>query len=125
MPELATGGRENAFLTLIARWKWGFFALVAVLFVLSFNGLWRVGRDSAAYRGLGHQLATTGKYVFRDKQEGTAVYSEQQDTRYPGLPLILAAIEKVFGRRTAPAVAAIALMAVATLVLTYRLVKPS
>src|SRR4051812_44674428 len=98
MPDLAAAGRDNAFLALITRWKWGFFALVGVLLLLSFNGLWRIGRDSAAYRGLGHQLAITGKYVFRDKQGGTAVYSEQQDTRYPGLPLILAGVEKCFGR---------------------------
>src|SRR5438128_4414609 len=108
----AASMRENRLLALIPRWRWGFFALVGVLMVLAFNGQWRVGRDSAAYRGLGHQLATTGKYIFRDKKpfhnsqdaltlpspgvpgEGSkpnlAGYSDQQDTRYPGMPLILA-----------------------------------
>ena len=107
MPELAAPGRDNALLALVARCKWGFFALAAGVILLSFNGLWRVGRDSAAYRGLGHHLATRGQYVFRDKQGATAVYSDQQDTRYPGLPLILAGVEKVFGRATAPAASAI------------------
>jgi hypothetical protein len=123
MPELAGVGRDNAFLNLIARWKWVFFALAAVLLALSFNGQWRVGRDSAAYRGLGHQLATTGRYVFRDKQGGTPVYSEQQDTRYPGLPLVLAGVEKAFGRHAAPAIVVIVLMAVATVALSYLLVR--
>ena len=97
--------------------------LVAVLFVAAFNGQWRIGRDSAAYRGLGRQLAATGEYTFRDRA-GAALYSDQQDIRYPGMPLMLAAIEKVFGRRDWPAVLAVTLMALATLVLTYRLMRP-
>src|SRR6266536_211135 len=84
--------RENRLLALIPRWRGVFFALVGLLMVLAFNGQWRVGRDSAAYRGLGHQLATTGKYVFRERPN-LAGYSDQQDTRYPGMPLILAAVE--------------------------------
>jgi hypothetical protein len=112
----------NALLALIPRFRWVYFGLVALLFVAAFNGQWRVGRDSAAYRGLGHQLAATGKYVFRDKQTHT-IYSDQQDTRYPGLPLVLAGVEKTFGRRDAAAVLAIVLMAVVTLFVCYRLAK--
>jgi hypothetical protein len=97
---------------------------VAAFLLCSFNGQWRVGRDSAAYRGLGHQLATTGKYVFRDKQT-VATYSDQQDTRYPGMPILLAGIEKAFGRHDAPAVLAMVAAAIATLVLTYRLMRPA
>jgi 4-amino-4-deoxy-L-arabinose transferase-like glycosyltransferase len=114
--------RENRLLALIPRWRWAFFALVGLLMVLAFNGQWRVGRDSAAYRGLGHQLATTGKYVFRDKPN-LAGYSDQQDTRYPGMPLILAGVEKIFGRSDAAADLTVALMAALTLILTYRLAK--
>jgi 4-amino-4-deoxy-L-arabinose transferase-like glycosyltransferase len=114
--------RENWLLALIPRWRWAFFALVGLLMVLAFNGQWRVGRDSAAYRGLGHQLATTGKYVFRDKPN-LAGYSDQQDTRYPGMPLILAGVEKIFGRADWAADLTVALMAALTLILTYRLAK--
>ena len=101
-----------------------FFILVGVLIVAAFNGHWRIGRDSAAYRGLGHQLATTGTYHFRDRVSST-LYSDQQDTRYPGMPVLLAGVEKVFGRSDTAAVLAVTFMAIATLLLTYRLVKPT
>src|SRR4051794_33948661 len=105
----------NALLAPIRRFRWIYFAFVGLLILLTYNGQWRVGRDSAAYRGLAHQLATTGRYVFRDKQNHTA-YSDQQDTRYPGLPLMLAGVEKLFGRDDAAAVILIILTAVFTLV---------
>jgi 4-amino-4-deoxy-L-arabinose transferase-like glycosyltransferase len=113
-----TAPAGNRLLTLIPRLRWVFFITVACFLVASFNGRWRVGRDSAAYRGLGHQLATTGKYVFRDKQD-VATYSDQQDTRYPGMPLMLAGIEKLFGRGDAPPILAICLIAIATLGVSY------
>src|SRR5437764_15244680 len=117
-PGLATSStRENHLLALIPRWKWLFFALIGLLLVSAFNGQWRVGRDSAAYRGLGHQLATTGKYHFRDNPSAG---SDQQDMRYPGMPIVLAGIEKVFGRGDAPAVIFVVLCAGMTLVLPYR-----
>ncbi|MDB5319048.1 MAG: hypothetical protein JWN40_679 [Phycisphaerales bacterium] len=107
--------RENQLLALIPRWRWAFFVTVGLLVVFAFNGRWRIGRDSSAYRALGHQLVTTGKYVFRDRQE---------DTRYPGMPLLLAGVERVFGRGDAPALLPVTLMAIATLLLTYRLLRP-
>jgi hypothetical protein len=116
--------RQNQLLALIPRWRWLFFILVGVLLVAAFNGRWRIGRDSAAYRGLGHQLAATGMYHFRDRVS-SALYSDQQDTRYPGMPVLLAGIEKIFGRSDAPAVFVVTLLAIATLLLTYRLVKPT
>jgi hypothetical protein len=114
--------RQNQLLALIPRWRWLFFVLVGILIVAAFNGRWRIGRDSAAYRGLGHQLATTGTYHFRDRVSSTR-YSDQQDTRYPGMPILLAGVEKVFGRSDTPAVVVVTLMAIATLLLTYGLVK--
>jgi Ca2+/Na+ antiporter len=118
-----TPERENQILALIPRWRWSYFAFVGLLLLLAFNGKWRVGRDSAAYRGLGHQLATTGHYIFRGKHSLTS-YSDQQDTRYPGMPLVLAGVEKVFGRGDLPAVLVMTLMAIATLLVTFRLMKP-
>ena len=116
--------QKNQLLVLIPRWRRVFFGLVALLMLLAFNGQWRIGRDSAAYRGLAHHLATTGEYVFRPKHNATT-YSDQQDTRYPGMPLLLAGIEKVFGRSDVPAVLVVTLSAIATLLLTYRLLKPA
>src|SRR4051794_37359558 len=121
---LAPARRENALLALIPRWRGLFFALLGLLMISPFNGRWRIGRGSAAYRGLAHQLLTTGKYVFRDKHD-TATFSDQQDTRYPGMPLVLAGIEKICGRGDLPAVLFVTLSAIATLVLTHRLVKPA
>ena len=115
--------RQNQLLALIPRWRWLFFILIAVLIVSAFNGRWRIGRDSAAYRGLGHQLATTGTYHFRDRVSA-AIYFDQQDTRYPGMPVLLAGVEKVFGRSDTAAVLTVTLMAIAILFLTYWLVKP-
>lgn len=125
VPELTpSAARPNRLLALIPRWRWCFFALVAVLLLASFNGKWRVGRDSAAYRGLGHHLATEGKYLFRDKQKAV-IYSDQQDTRYPGLPIVLAGVEKVFGVKDAAAVGVVTLMGVLTLLGTYALLRGS
>src|SRR4051812_13892296 len=122
-PSLMTSAGPNRLLDLIPRLRWAFFALTVGFMLLSFNGQWRVARDSAAYRGLGHQLATTGKYVFRDKQD-VATYSDQQDTRYPGMPLMLAGVEKVFGRHDAPAVLSVTLLGALAVVLSYFLVRP-
>src|SRR5258706_4166491 len=116
-------GRDNQLLALIPRWRSLFFILIGLMIVSAFNGQWRIGRDSAAYRKLGHQLAVTGKYNFRDKSDA-ASYSDQQDIRYPGMPLLLAGVERVFGRSDTAAVLAVTLMAIATLLLTYRLVRP-
>jgi hypothetical protein len=116
--------RQNQFLAMIPRWRWLFFTMVGVLILLAFNGRWRIGRDSAAYRGLGHHLALTGEYRFRDKLKAT-IYSDQQDTRYPGMPMLLAGLERAFGRSDTAAVLAVTLMAIATLLLTYWLVKPT
>jgi hypothetical protein len=114
---------SNRLLAMIPPLRWGFFALAALVLLAGFNGKWRIGRDSAAYRGLGHQLATTGKYHFRSKA-GQVRYIDHQDTRYPGLPILLAGAERVFGRSDFAAVALIFVLGVAAVVLTYRLARP-
>jgi hypothetical protein len=113
---------ENRLLASIPRYRWLWVAFVGLLIVLSFNGRWRVGRDSAAYRGLGHHLATDGRYVFRDKPKGLN-YVDQQDTRYPGLPLLLAGVERVAGRSDAASLVPILLASLATLFLSCALFK--
>ena len=98
--------------------RWVLFALAAVLLICSFNGQWRVGRDSAAYRGLAHGLATQGKYVFRTNA-GVEGYADQSDIRYPGLPLLLAGAEKVFGPGDVPAILLIMATGVGALLLSW------
>src|SRR5688572_28217251 len=89
------------------------FGIVALLFLLAFNGEWRVGRDSAIYRGLAHHLATGRGYTF-------GIFGSK--TVYPGYPLLLAGIEKVFGRGAlVPLIVTLALTA-ASMVMTYRLI---
>jgi len=61
------------------------FAIAVLPFVLTFNGRWRIGLDSATYRGLGHALALGRGYHFGE-------FATKQ--AYPGLPLLLAGLEK-------------------------------
>jgi hypothetical protein len=90
------------------------FVFAAVLYALAFNGQWRVGRDSALYRGLAHSLATGQGYKFTD-------FSARQI--YPGLPVLLAGLEKVFGQRDWPPIVVIHLFSLGCLVVTYRLIR--
>jgi len=97
------------------------FTYVAILLICSFNGKWHFGPDSAAYRQLGHNLATTGRYFFRTDIPGLDEYHNEQGTRYPGLPLLLAALERMFGRGDLPPLIVMMGMAMLSLVLIYRL----
>lgn len=90
------------------------FVGIALLYVLGFNGIWRVNVDSALYRGLGHSMATGGGYTFAGAHHEHAFF---------GLPLMLAACEKVFGVTPLPPQILITLMGLATLWLTDRLIR--
>lgn len=90
---------------------WG---TLIVLALLAFNGRWRVGRDSALYRGLGHSLATGKGYTFGE-------FGSRQI--YPGLPVLLAGLEKVFGGAAWPAIVIVEAMALGCLIFTYKLVR--
>jgi hypothetical protein len=116
--------KYDQFLHGIVRLRWWLFGIAAVFLLVSFNGRWRIGRDSAAYRGLGHQLATTGKYQFRDKN-GLLRYTDQQDIRYPGLPILLAGVERFFGRSDFAAVSSIFILGAMAVWLTYLLARPA
>lgn len=87
------------------------FSIVAAFYVLSFNGLWRVGVDSALYRGLARSLVNGEGYVFAGEHHRHA---------YPGLPVMLAALDKVFGESPVPGLIVTTLMALATLWLIDR-----
>ncbi|MGB7157585.1 MAG: hypothetical protein WBD40_05935, partial [Tepidisphaeraceae bacterium] len=96
-----------------ARHKVALFAIVAIFFLASFNGQWVLERDTSLFRGLGHALATGKGYVFGEF--GTRMV-------YPGLPLMLAGLEIVFGETALPAILLMNAMAIGVLVLTYRLI---
>src|ERR1041385_4501173 len=72
----------------IVRYQNVFFVLIALMCVAAFNGRWRVNPDTALYRGIAHNLATGHGYTFAHQTERWA---------YPGLPLMLAGLEKLFG----------------------------
>ena len=72
----------------IARHRYWLFVLVALLYIGSFNGRWRLGLDTANYRGLALNIAAGKGYVFGD-------WAPKQI--YPGFPYILAGIEYALG----------------------------
>src|SRR5438874_10227784 len=92
------------------------FAIAVLPYLLTFNGRWRIGLDSATYRGLGHALAMGRGYHFGE-------FATRQ--AYPGLPLLLAGIEKIFGPMTfrpAPVVLLMLALSLLTLAVVYRLI---
>ena len=91
-----------------------FWIVLAVFYLLAFNGQWRVGRDSALYRGLGHSLATGKGYTFGE-------FGSRQI--YPGFPVLLAGLEKLFGPRDLPPILLMNLMSLGCLIVTYKLVR--
>ena len=102
----------------IVKLRWAIFALLGFLLIASHNGYWRIGRDSALYRSVADNLASGRGYTFRNQREHHI---------YPGLPYLLAGIDRVFGRQSQmhPRVALLVMMAmgIATLVVVYQLVS--
>lgn len=90
------------------------FGILAGLYLLSFNGIWRVGVDSALYRGLARSLARGEGYIFAGEHHRHA---------YPGLPYMLAGLERLFGESPVPGLVIITLMALATLWLIDRTIS--
>src|SRR5690242_5638871 len=87
-PAVDAGLLNNRISDAIARHRKLLFILIGVLYVLGFNGKWRLGLDSANYRGLALNIAHGNGYTFGD-------WAPRQV--YPGLPYVFAGIEKVFG----------------------------
>ena len=94
----------------IVRCRWLFVAVWVALQALAFNGQWRVGLDSALYRHLGHSLATG---------EGYRIFGEVHGHVYPGLPVLLGALEAIFGQTVWPVILVMLLASAATLWFTY------
>lgn len=110
--------QENLVQRWIVKLRWPIFALVAFVLIAAHNGNWRLGRDSALYRSVARNLASGHGYSFRGQRENHA---------YPGLPYLLAAIDKIFGRQDAihPRAALLMMLGMSflTLVMVYHLVR--
>ena len=88
-------------------------AFVLLIYLLGFNGQWRLHPDSALYLTIGRNIAEGNGYTYHGSPHHLA---------YPGLPWLFAATFKLFGtgNLVAPHVVLL-LSALATLALVYRL----
>src|SRR5438270_2683549 len=122
-PYGAEAPADNPFL--LVRFRWLALALLALLFALSFNGHWRVGRDSATFRGIARNLVRSHQYVFRPRSGSprAARRIEKQEIVYPGMPLLLAGVDRAFGEGDVAPQVAMYLIAALTLWLVYRLLR--
>ncbi len=109
---------ENRVQRWIVKLRWPIFALVGFILIVSYNGYWRIGRDSALYRSVANNLVTGRGYTFRAQHEHHI---------YPGLPYLLAGIDKIFGRQDPlhprAAMLIMMVMSILTLVIVYHLVS--
>jgi hypothetical protein len=110
--------QDNPLLRWIVRLRWTIFLFVAIIHLAAFNGQWRIGRDGSLYRAVAHNLASGEGYTFRGQRENHI---------YPGLPLLLAGIEKTFGfqdpLRPTASLIIMTLLGGVTLVVIYHLVR--
>ncbi len=123
---------SNRITEAIVRFRILIFSFIALLFILGFNGRWRLGLDSANYRGLALSIASGHGYVFGDWATHQA---------YPGLPYALGAVEYLLGpadrtpsdaeqqrllgpsAATSASVLLVVLSGLLTLVIVYRLIR--
>ncbi|MEM6313239.1 MAG: hypothetical protein AAF743_04085 [Planctomycetota bacterium] len=88
--------------------------LVLPLWLLAFNGQWRVGADSASYRIVGRSLAEVGTYSYGLLPEAHV---------FPGLPVLLAGLQLLFGEGALAPVLLVNATALGALLITYRLIR--
>ncbi|HEX4796195.1 MAG TPA: hypothetical protein VH370_20570 [Humisphaera sp.] len=89
------------------------FLAVGMLYLVSFNGQWRVERDSALYLSIGHNLAAGEGYTYQGQPHHLA---------FPGLPLLFAGLFRLFRTESVlPALIVMLLMGFAIMGLMYRL----
>src|ERR1051325_2125526 len=110
--------QENLLQRWFAKLRVPIFIFVGLLLVAGYNGKWRIGRDSSLYREVAKNLQEGKGYTYR---------GERQRHIYPGLPYLLAAIDRVFGKQDplAPraALRVMVLFAAITLVAIYQLIR--
>lgn len=105
---------RNAITELIERHATALFVVIGLLYLVCFNGQWRIGLDSANYRGLADGLASGRGYTFGEWAPRNV---------YPGYPLLLAGLQKAFGKSAVAPCVAMLVMSALTLVITYRLIR--
>jgi len=89
------------------------FGMLVVLYLLAFNGQWRLEPDSALYLTLGRNVANGEGFTYQDIPHRLA---------FPGLPRLFAAVFKLFhSDKTLPPLILMLLIGFGTLALTYRL----
>src|SRR5438270_6094899 len=92
------------------RWLLGSLVLI---YLLGFNGQWRLEPDSALYLSIARNLAEGKGYTYHGAQHRLA---------FPGPPLLFAATFKLFHTESLlPALLLMPLLGLATLALSYRL----
>ena len=102
-----------AIVTLVYRYRIWLTVFTLAIYLLGFNGRWRVEPDAALYLSLGRNLAEGHGYTHLGKPHHLA---------YPGLPWIIAATFKVFRvPHLWPAHVLMLAFALGALLLTYRL----
>ncbi len=113
LPPIESGSLPDHILNFVdARRHWMFAAVVA-LYLLGFNGQWRIERDSALYLTIGRNLAEGQGYTYQ---------GHRQQLAFPGLPLVFAATTRLFsGNSTTANLVLMWLAGFAVLGLTYRL----
>lgn len=105
---------DTLFTQRLIRWRWVYFALLAILVVVPFNGEWRMGVDSPLYRGVAENLVAGNGYTFAGMK---------QTQVYPGLPFLLAGLQKLTGANSVvPALIVMNVCALLALWVTYKLI---
>ena len=89
------------------------FAILFVIYLLGFNGQWRLEPDSALYLTLGRNVARGDGFTYQDIPHRLA---------FPGLPRLFAGVFMLFhSDKTLPPLVLMLLIGFGTLALTYRL----
>jgi hypothetical protein len=112
-----------AFTDRILRHRLALYVVLAITGLAAFNGQWRAGRDSAAFRGIARNLVRHHTYEYRPKIHEAQAYYDKQDTLYPGFPIVLAGLQIMFGEGVVAPLMLMYAVAVGTLLLVYRLCR--
>ncbi len=97
----------------VDRRRWWLWSFVLLMYAAGFNGLWRIQPDAALYLSLGRNLAEGKGYTY---------LGEPHRLAYPGWPMVIAGVFKLFGSQSLLAVNAMTtVIALLTVGMVYRL----
>jgi hypothetical protein len=110
---IAPSGLSPRLLAWVDAHRRALFIAILALYLLAFNGQWRLDADSALYLTIGRNLAEGRGYTY---------HGEHHTLAYPGMPWLFAGLFKAFGSETVwPHDAVMLGCGLATLALAYRL----